>query len=157
MAYVTFAIVALFFFLNMPRIALGAFEVSNTWLILHCVENGFEYLSTLTFYRWDTVSRLLMVANSSINFLIYCTGSQQFKVNVKKNINVLLIYNVNLTYGIFLAHIVSCHFPFDTENWANNFKANYWMEKQPPSFLSFEYYFYRVSLNILALKMSFTR
>ena len=81
MAYVTFAIVGLFFCLNMPRFVLGSFEVSNTWLILRCVENKVKYLSTLTFYRWDCISRLLMVVNSSINFLIYCTGSDQFKVS----------------------------------------------------------------------------
>ena len=80
MAYLTFAIVTLFFLLNLPRIALGGYEVSNTWLILRCVAKGSKYLSTLTFYRWDTISRLLMVINSSINFLIYCAGSQQFKV-----------------------------------------------------------------------------
>ena len=80
MAYLTFAIVTLFFLLNLPRIALGGYEVSNTWLILRCVAKDSKYLSTLTFYRWDTISRLLMVINSSINFLIYCAGSQQFKV-----------------------------------------------------------------------------
>ena len=83
MAYLTFAIVTLFFLLNLPRIALGGYEVSNTWLILRCVAKGSKYLSTLTFYRWDTISRLLMVINSSINFLIYCAGSQQFKVNLR--------------------------------------------------------------------------
>lgn len=81
MAYVTFAIVGLFFCLNMPRFVLGSFEVSNTWLILRCLENKVKYLSPLTFYRWDCISRLLMVVNSSINFLIYCTGSDQFKVS----------------------------------------------------------------------------
>ena len=81
MAYITFAIVALFFCLNMPRMILGSYEVSNTWLILRCVENKVKYLSTLEFYKWDSISRLLMVINSSINFLIYCMGSEQFKVS----------------------------------------------------------------------------
>ena len=83
MAYITFAIVALFFCLNMPRMILGSYEVSNTWLILRCVENKVKYLSTLEFYKWDSISRLLMVINSSINFLIYCMGSEQFKVSTK--------------------------------------------------------------------------
>jgi len=47
MAYLTFAIVTLFFLLNLPRIALGGYEVSNTWLILRCVAHGSKYLSTL--------------------------------------------------------------------------------------------------------------
>ena len=80
MAYITFAIVGIFFCFNLPRIVVGGYEVSKTWLILHCVASGAEYMPNLTFYRWDTVSRLLMVVNSSINFLIYCTGSEQFKV-----------------------------------------------------------------------------
>jgi hypothetical protein len=81
MTYVTFAIVGIFFCLNLPRILVGGFEVSETWLILSCVEAEYEYLPNLTFYRWDAVSRLLMVVNSAINFLIYCTGNDQFKVN----------------------------------------------------------------------------
>ena len=80
MAYVTFAIVGIFLCLNMPRMLVGGYEVSDTWLILHCVDSDFEYMPSLTFYRWDTVSRLLMVVNSAINFLIYCTGNKQFKV-----------------------------------------------------------------------------
>ncbi len=62
---------------------VGGYEVSQTWLILHCVDTKFDYLPNLTFYRWDAISRVLMVVNSSINFLIYCMGSQQFKVRTK--------------------------------------------------------------------------
>ena len=86
MAYITFAIVAIFFCFNLPRILVGGYEVSKTWLILHCVSLDAEYMPDLTFYRWDTISRLLMVINSSVNFLIYCTGSEQFKVRFKENI-----------------------------------------------------------------------
>lgn len=85
MAYITFAIVAIFFCFNLPRILVGGYEVSKTWLILHCVSSDIEYMPDLTFYRWDTISRLLVVINSSVNFLIYCTGSEQFKVRFKFN------------------------------------------------------------------------
>ena len=97
MAYVTFAIVGLFFCLNMPRFVLGSFEVSNTWLILRCLENKVKYLSPLTFYRWDCISRLLMVVNSSINFLIYCTGSDQFKVSA-----VMVWYKLQISRVVYL-------------------------------------------------------
>ena len=80
MTYITFVIVGIFFCLNLPRILVGAYEVSNTWTILKCAENNFDYHESLLFYKWDTISRLLMVLNSSINFLIYCAGSEQFKV-----------------------------------------------------------------------------
>ena len=81
MTYVTFAIVGLFFFLNLPRILVGGFEVTKTWIILKCAENNFDYHENLYFFQWDTISRVLCVLNSSVNFLIYCAGSEQFKVN----------------------------------------------------------------------------
>jgi len=79
MAYVTFAIVGIFLSFNLPRIVVVGYEVSQTWLILHCVQNGSEYMPVLPFYYWDSISRLFMVINSSVNFLVYCTGSDQFK------------------------------------------------------------------------------
>ena len=80
MAYVAFAIVGIFLSFNLPRIMVAGYEVSQTWLILHCVQNGSEYMPNLPFYYWDNVSRLCMAINSSINFFIYCRGSDQFKV-----------------------------------------------------------------------------
>ena len=81
MAYVAFAIVGIFLSFNLPRIMVAGYEVSQTWLILHCVQNGSEYMPNLPFYYWDNVSRLCMAINSSINFFIYCRGSDQFKVH----------------------------------------------------------------------------
>ena len=52
MAYITFAIVAIFFCFNLPRIVVGGYEVSKTWLILQCVASDAEYMPNLTFYRW---------------------------------------------------------------------------------------------------------
>jgi len=52
----------------------------NFRLILKCIEAGTDYMSVLTFYTADTIARLLMVINSSINFLVYCAGSSQFQV-----------------------------------------------------------------------------
>ena len=83
MTYVTFAIVGLFFFLNLPRILVGGFEVTKTWIILKCAENNFDYHENLYFFQWDTISRVLCVLNSSVNFLIYCAGSEQFKVRAQ--------------------------------------------------------------------------
>ena len=82
MAYVTFAIVGIFLSFNLPRIVVAGYEVSQTWLILHCVQNGSEYMPVLPFYYWDSISRLFMVINSSLNFLVYCTGTDQFKVSL---------------------------------------------------------------------------
>ncbi len=39
MAYVAIVIVTLFVVSNLPRILAGSHEVTNTWLIIHCIEN----------------------------------------------------------------------------------------------------------------------
>ena len=44
MAYLTFVIVTLFFVLHMPRILCAAYEVSNTWKIVRCVNGKVQYM-----------------------------------------------------------------------------------------------------------------
>jgi hypothetical protein len=39
MAYIAIVIVSLFVVSNLPRILAGAHEVTNTHLIIHCIEN----------------------------------------------------------------------------------------------------------------------
>ncbi|XP_059087359.1 FMRFamide receptor-like isoform X2 [Tigriopus californicus] len=79
MAYIAIVIVSLFVISNMPRILAGAQEVTNTHLIIHCIENKTQYIPSMDFYKLDFVARLLMVINSSINFLVYCAVSTPFK------------------------------------------------------------------------------
>jgi hypothetical protein len=62
------------------RIALGVDEVVNTTLIIHCIENKVQYIPSLLFFKVDTMARLLMVINASVNFLVYCAGSAAFQV-----------------------------------------------------------------------------
>ena len=66
---------------KMSRIMCSAYEVSNTWKILKCVGGGVQWVNHLGFLRFDSISLLLMVISSSVNFLIYCTGIEQFKVS----------------------------------------------------------------------------
>ena len=80
LAYVTITIVGVFFILNIPRVFMGAYEVSKMYLVIHCAEYRTEYHPEMWYYRSDNVCRLFMVLNSSINFLIYCIGNDQFKV-----------------------------------------------------------------------------
>ena len=87
MAYIAIVIVSLFVISNMPRILAGAQEVTNTSLIIHCIENKAQYIPSMDFYKLDFVARLLMVVNSSINFLIYCAVSAPFKVNESRSNN----------------------------------------------------------------------
>lgn len=62
------------------RIAAGAHEVYSTTLIIRCIERKVQYIPSLLFYKVDTMARLLMVLNASVNFLVYCAGSTAFQV-----------------------------------------------------------------------------
>ena len=46
------------------------------------VREGFEYQKPLHFNTADNVARLLMVVNSSVNFLIYSVFSKSFQVRI---------------------------------------------------------------------------
>ena len=83
MAHITITIVGIFFFLNIPRVFMGAYEVSQMHLVLHCTRYNSEWHPRMWYYRLDNISRFLMVLNSSINFLIYCIKNSQFKVPCK--------------------------------------------------------------------------
>lgn len=68
-------------------------------------------MSVLTFYKADTVARLLMVINSSINFLVYCAGSSQFQVHKDKicSLNFHVLHTMwQKNYFFFLSKNVSC-------------------------------------------------
>ena len=80
MTYVTITIVGIFFFLNLPRVFMGGYEVGKMHLVLHCAEYKEDYHPQMWYYKVDNICRFLMVLNSSINFLIYCIGNEQFKV-----------------------------------------------------------------------------
>ena len=60
MAYVAIIIVTLFVVTNLPRILAGAHEVTNTHLIIHCIEN--KQVSNL-----EQNSSLLSIKDSSEN------------------------------------------------------------------------------------------
>lgn len=62
------------------RIALGTDEVLHTALIIRCIDNKVRYITSLTYFRVDSIARLFMVVNASVNFLVYCAGSTAFQV-----------------------------------------------------------------------------
>lgn len=77
--YLAIGIVITFTILNFPRIVASTIEVSNTNLIIKCVENGARYVPSDSFYKLDFFARMFMVLNSAINFIIYCAVSTAFK------------------------------------------------------------------------------
>ena len=79
--HMAIAIVMSFAVLNLPRIAISATEVTNTDLIITCIENNRKYIPSLLYYKIDIVARMFMMVNSAINFVIYCAASTQFQVN----------------------------------------------------------------------------
>jgi hypothetical protein len=83
MTYITILIVVVFILLNMVRVILGSLEVADTWVIIKCVKAKVDFSRNLAFYKVDMVARLLMVLNSSVNFLIYCGASKKFQVSIQ--------------------------------------------------------------------------
>ena len=73
-------IVVTFTVLNLPRIVASTLEVTNTNLIIFCVENEVRYVPSIDFYKLDFFARLFMVVNSALNFIIYCAVSTPFQV-----------------------------------------------------------------------------
>ena len=62
MAYVAIIIVTLFVVTNLPRVLAGAHEVTNTHLIIHCIENkqvshsinlNFSYYQDVSLSEWS--------------------------------------------------------------------------------------------------------
>jgi hypothetical protein len=82
MTYITILIVVVFILLNMLRVILGSLEVADTWVIIKCVKAKVDVSRNLAFYKVDMVARLLMVLNSSVNFIIYCGASKKFQVSI---------------------------------------------------------------------------
>ena len=78
--YLSLVIVVTFTVLNLPRIVASTLEVTNTNLIIFCVENEVRYVPSIDFYKLDFFARLFMVVNSALNFIIYCAVSTPFQV-----------------------------------------------------------------------------
>ena len=79
--HMAIAIVISFAVLNLPRIAISAKEVTNTNLIITCVESERKFVPSLQYYQIDIVARFFMMVNSAINFVIYSAVSHPFQVS----------------------------------------------------------------------------
>ena len=124
MTYVTITIVGIFFFLNLPRVFMGGYEVGKMHLVLHCAEYKEDYHPQMWYYKVDNICRFLMVLNSSINFLIYCIGNEQFKVWSQQ------------CHQLFARHLKK----ITILHWLASLKDNFWMSfdfslwERPPFF-----------------------
>ena len=78
--HMAIAIVISFAVLNLPRIAISAKEVTNTNLIINCIENKRKFFPSLQYYQIDIIARTFMMVNSAINFVIYSAVSHPFQV-----------------------------------------------------------------------------
>ena len=72
-------LVMVFLILNTPRIILGVIEVSQLRTVEQCYENELEYYVSKQAYILDFFARLLVILNSSMNFLIYCMVGSEFR------------------------------------------------------------------------------
>ena len=84
MTKIAIVIVVTFVLLNMLRLILCFFEVAQMFTVMKCLGEGGlgQYQQSLNFHTSDNVARLLMVVNSSVNFLIYSCFSKSFQVNI---------------------------------------------------------------------------
>ena len=82
--HMAIAIVVSFGILNLPRIAISAKEVTNTNLIITCVDAARKFVPSLQYYQIDIVARFFMMINSAINFVIYSAVSHPFQVSFHK-------------------------------------------------------------------------
>ena len=67
---------------------------SDYSLIITCIESGRQYIPSMEFYKLDSMARMFMVVNSSINFLIYCAVSSAFQVSYNGVINYAVHQNI---------------------------------------------------------------
>ena len=104
------AIVISFVVLNLPRIAISFKEVTNTNLILFCIENKTGFYNSVEYFQIDVVARMFMMVNSAINFVIYSAVSHPFQVNYSSNFSYLpdtftdvsyVFLNINDKFHIF--------------------------------------------------------
>ena len=80
MAGVALTIVLSFVALNMLRLILGFNEVLDIRQIATCMKHKVEFMRSMDSYTLDSLSRFLMIVNSSCNFIIYVSFNANFKV-----------------------------------------------------------------------------
>ena len=89
MTKIAILIVVTFVLLNMLRLILGFFDVAHMFTIMKCFKAKVKFMRNINQYVADEVARLLMVVNSSVNFLIYCCFSNNFQVCKYRPWNIL--------------------------------------------------------------------
>ena len=80
LAGVAVVIVLSFVVLNMLRLYNGFHDFVDIQQIATCYKHGSQFMRSMDFYTLDSISRLLMIVNSSCNFLIYVSFNANFKV-----------------------------------------------------------------------------
>lgn len=85
LAKICSGIVAVFVVCNVPRLAIGGFEVWRIPTILRCTESMVLYWAPERQWFADFVARYLAIINSSINFLIYCLVGTNFRTSLMRS------------------------------------------------------------------------
>jgi hypothetical protein len=79
MAKIMMSIVAVFILLSIPKVILALFEVSTIPNILDCHQRKCRYYVSSERWVADSITRYLVMLNSSINFIIYCFLGSKFR------------------------------------------------------------------------------
>ena len=88
MAKTMLALVTVFLILNTPRLILGLLEVTKLSTVENCYEYGLSYNIPRNTYILDYFARLLVILNSSINFIIYCITGTEFRSRLYSWLNI---------------------------------------------------------------------
>ena len=105
MTKIAIVIVVTFVLLNMLRLILCFFEVAQMFTLMKCLGEGGlgQYQQSLHFHTSDNVARLLMVVNSSVNFLIYSCFSKSFQVNIAYLSSYRYLIKFHVAVGFYLS------------------------------------------------------
>lgn len=84
LAFVFVTICLVFVLTHVLRIILAIEAVVRASQMTACVSANLSYIPPLPLVCMESVSHIMIMSNSSCNFLIYCTISTHFKVFMKK-------------------------------------------------------------------------
>ena len=78
MSKVMMTIVGLFLVTNIPRVSLLLHEAATIPSILKCIDRSCRYFVSNKVWLVDSIIRVLILMNSTLNFLVYCLGGPQY-------------------------------------------------------------------------------
>ena len=90
LAKIMVVIVSVFLILNLPKMCLTIYEVVTIPSILECYKRQCDYIIPSEVWVLDSFVRYFLMANSSINVVVYCFAGSKFRTTLMETIFSLL-------------------------------------------------------------------